>query len=62
MISKTEEAICGGQIRILIDANLKNHISVFKQIKQSIDERIPGVLEQWLPGLQKRQFLSTGSG
>ena len=43
-ITKTEEAICGGQIRILIDANLKNHISVFKQIKQSIEERIPGVL------------------
>jgi xanthine dehydrogenase accessory factor len=43
-ITKTEEAICGGQIRILIDANLKNQISVFRQIKQSIDERIPGVL------------------
>jgi xanthine dehydrogenase accessory factor len=43
-ITKTEEAICGGQIRILIDANLKNHISVLRQIKQSIDERIPGVL------------------
>jgi xanthine dehydrogenase accessory factor len=43
-ISNTEEAICGGLIRILVDANLNNHISVFKQIKQSIDDRIPGVL------------------
>jgi xanthine dehydrogenase accessory factor len=43
-ISNTEEAICGGQISILIDANLNNHIAVFNQVKQSIDDRIPGIL------------------
>jgi xanthine dehydrogenase accessory factor len=43
-ITNTEEAICGGLIRVLVDANLNNHISVFKQIKQSIDDRVPGVL------------------
>jgi xanthine dehydrogenase accessory factor len=43
-ITNTEEAICGGQISILVDANLNNHISVFEQVKLSIDERIAGVL------------------
>jgi xanthine dehydrogenase accessory factor len=43
-ISSKEEAICGGQITILIDANLKNHLSVFEQIKVSYEKRIPGVL------------------
>ncbi|TAL78792.1 MAG: XdhC/CoxI family protein [Bacteroidetes bacterium] len=43
-ISKTEEAICGGQISVLVDANLKNHFSVLEQIKQSMADRIPGVL------------------
>ena len=43
-ISKTEEAICGGPISVLVDANLSSSIPVFKQIKHSIAERIPGVL------------------
>ncbi len=43
-ISKTEEAICGGQISILVDANLTNYLSVFKQVKQSLTNGIPGVL------------------
>jgi xanthine dehydrogenase accessory factor len=43
-ISRKEEAICGGQISILIDANLKNHIPVFEQLKSSLVKRIPGVL------------------
>jgi xanthine dehydrogenase accessory factor len=43
-ISKTEEAICGGQISVLVDANLQNSISVFHQLKHSLDERVSGVL------------------
>ena len=43
-ISNKEEAICGGQLDVLIDANLINSIPVFKQIRQSIADRIPGVL------------------
>jgi xanthine dehydrogenase accessory factor len=43
-ISNKEEAICGGQINVLIDANLNNYISVFEQVKDSIENRIPGVL------------------
>jgi xanthine dehydrogenase accessory factor len=43
-ISKKEEAICGGQITVLIDANLQNFISVAEQLKLSLSDRIPGVL------------------
>jgi xanthine dehydrogenase accessory factor len=43
-ISSKEEAICGGQISVMIDSNLKNHLSVFGQLKSSIENRIPGVL------------------
>ena len=43
-ISNKEEAICGGQIDVLIDANLNNSLSIFQQVKRSIENRIPGVL------------------
>jgi xanthine dehydrogenase accessory factor len=43
-INHKEEAICGGQISILIDAKPENHIEVFKQMKQSIQQRKPGIL------------------
>jgi xanthine dehydrogenase accessory factor len=43
-IANSEEAICGGEVRVLIDANVGNHISVFKQLTQSINNNIPGVL------------------
>ena len=43
-ISNTEEAICGGQISVLIDANLNNYISVFEQLNQSLLVKIPGVM------------------
>jgi xanthine dehydrogenase accessory factor len=43
-ISKKEEAICGGQITVLLDANLQNLISVAEQLKLSLSNRIPGVL------------------
>jgi xanthine dehydrogenase accessory factor len=43
-ISKTEEAICGGQISVLVDAKPNNYRAVFEQLKISIERRIPGVL------------------
>jgi xanthine dehydrogenase accessory factor len=43
-ITKKEEAICGGEISVLIDANLQNSIQIFEQLKQSISSGIPGVL------------------
>jgi xanthine dehydrogenase accessory factor len=43
-ISSTEDAICGGQISVLVDANIINSIPVFEQIKLSMTKRIPCVL------------------
>jgi xanthine dehydrogenase accessory factor len=43
-ISNKEDAICGGQINVLIDANLNNSVPVFGQIKKSLENGIPGVL------------------
>jgi xanthine dehydrogenase accessory factor len=43
-ISDKEEAICGGEISVLIDANLNNYISVFEQLSISVKNRVPGVL------------------
>ncbi len=39
-----EDALCGGQIEILIDASPFDHLSVFEEIKRSLDMKIPGVL------------------
>jgi xanthine dehydrogenase accessory factor len=43
-ISDEEEAICGGQMSLLIDANPCLHNAVFGQIRQSLREGTPGVL------------------
>jgi len=43
-ISESEEAICGGRISILIDADPLKHESVFKEVEKSLAEREPGVL------------------
>jgi xanthine dehydrogenase accessory factor len=43
-ISNKEEAICGGEINILVDANISNSVTVFKSLKDSIERKIPGVL------------------
>ncbi len=41
---RDEDAICGGQASVLIDAEPLKNISVYKQLKNSLDNRIPGVL------------------
>jgi xanthine dehydrogenase accessory factor len=43
-ISNTSEAICGGKISVLLDANPLNSINVFSQLRESLNSRIPGVL------------------
>jgi xanthine dehydrogenase accessory factor len=43
-ISNTEEAICGGEISVLVDANPADYSSVFAQIKISLSQCVPGVL------------------
>ena len=49
-ISKTEEAICGGEISVLIDADPGSSMSVFQQLRKSIQDRIPGVLITMVTG------------
>jgi xanthine dehydrogenase accessory factor len=56
-ISNTEEAICGGQISVLVDANLNNYIHVLEQVKQSMVKRIPGVLITMVTGLTEKAVL-----
>jgi xanthine dehydrogenase accessory factor len=43
-ISKKEEAICGGEIYILIDANPGIHVPVFREMQKSMAGREPGIL------------------
>lgn len=43
-ISQGEGAICGGQASILVDASPGDHRIVFEQVKQSLINRIPGVM------------------
>ncbi|HLN54648.1 MAG TPA: XdhC family protein [Bacteroidales bacterium] len=43
-ISKKEEAICGGQITILVDAEAEKHLHVMKEMQASLNEQEPGVL------------------
>jgi xanthine dehydrogenase accessory factor len=43
-ISCKEDAICGGQISVLIDANLQNYLSVFELLGRSLISGDPGVL------------------
>jgi xanthine dehydrogenase accessory factor len=52
-ISCKEDAICGGQISVLIDANLQNYLSVFEQLGRSLISGDHGVLITMLTGLSE---------
>lgn len=56
-ISETEEAICGGQISVLIDATLNNYFSVFELLRESIESHIPGVLITMVTGFSEQTVL-----
>jgi xanthine dehydrogenase accessory factor len=56
-ISKKEEAICGGMISVLIDANLQNYSSVFDELGSSVKRRIPGVLITMVTGFSEDSVL-----
>jgi|WetSurMetagenome_2_1015567.scaffolds.fasta_scaffold00007_106 xanthine dehydrogenase accessory factor len=43
-ISNKEEAICGGELTVLLDANPANHHQVFRMMSKSLAEREAGVL------------------
>jgi xanthine dehydrogenase accessory factor len=43
-VSMKEEAICGGEISILVDAALSDHMPVFQEMVKSFFEKSPGIL------------------
>jgi xanthine dehydrogenase accessory factor len=47
-ISSAEEAICGGEVKILIDANPEEHRDCFRSLSRSLAERQPGVLATFI--------------
>lgn len=56
-ISNKDEAICGGEISILIDANPGNYTHVFEQVKESLSRMIPGFLITMVTRLTSRGVL-----
>jgi xanthine dehydrogenase accessory factor len=50
-ISFKNDAICGGEATVLIDASAREMKTVFKQIKNSIRDGIPGVLMTFVTGV-----------
>lgn len=56
-ISNKEEAICGGKISVLVDANPNDYIPVFEKVKQSMEKRIPGVLITIVTGVTDKTVL-----
>lgn len=65
--SDGEDALCGGRIEVLVDANMNDHASVFNAIKRSTVSRIPGVLISTVikrPGSDvriERQWITSGT-
>ena len=43
-VTDEEAGICGGDMNILLDASPEKHMEVFGQLKESVKNRIPGVL------------------
>jgi xanthine dehydrogenase accessory factor len=54
-ISNTEEAICGGQISVLVDANLSKNVRIFEQACQSLAKRSAGVMITRLTGFDDKE-------
>lgn len=56
-VSFKDEAICGGKISVLVDADPLSNLIVFKEIRRSISERIPGILITMVTDLQETEVL-----
>ncbi len=65
-ISRKEDAICGGQIAILVDAATSTHSDVFNQINKSLSDKEPGILITYIKNTEERKttikrYWATGS-
>lgn len=54
-ISEEEGAICGGEVRILIDGTPSRFKDVFHGLSQSLEQRKPGILATFINELPKRK-------
>jgi len=50
-----EEAICGGEATVLVDAMAGHHQDIFRSLDESLVKRNPGVLVTCIQALQKNQ-------
>jgi xanthine dehydrogenase accessory factor len=60
-----EDALCGGTLTILVDADPLRHIGVFREMQQNILEGLPGVLVTSITGsdnasIQIKRYWTTG--
>lgn len=46
--SSESEAICGGRLRVLIDARPERHVPVFMEMMEDVRRRAPGALVTWI--------------
>jgi xanthine dehydrogenase accessory factor len=56
-VSEKGEAICGGEISVLIDAKPLNHQNVFRELKESLEKREPGILVTMVTSLSDTTVL-----
>ena len=54
-INSAKGAICGGEIKVLIDAYPEKHIDTFNNITQSLNKRKPGVLATFINKISNRK-------
>jgi xanthine dehydrogenase accessory factor len=54
-ISSEEEAICGGEVKILTDANPEVHRDAFQGLSQSLIKRQPGILATFINRLSEEE-------
>lgn len=54
-ISSGEGAICGGEVKILIDACPEEHRDIFKSLSQSLIKRQPGILATFINKLSEEK-------
>jgi xanthine dehydrogenase accessory factor len=53
-----EDALCGGNITILLDSDLSKHIAVFEEIKHSFGSGTPGVLITAVTGIEEKTVIN----
>jgi len=56
-ISSEEGSICGGEVRILIDASPEENLDAFQKINQSLLQRKPGVLVSFLNKISEEKII-----